>query len=116
MQNGSSLSHVDYATEFTIKEPGFYDVAFHGTVGPVSGVTFPLTVALHLEQNGTEVPGTAVQHTFHTSSDTSNVAFTQIIEVTDTPVTLKVIGTGVNYFYSPISMAVQKIGDVDTEE
>lgn len=71
-----------------------------------------MTVSMYLEQQGTEVPGTAVQHTFHTTADTSNVSFTQIIEVSSVPTTLQMIGQGQNYFYGPVSLVVNRLGNI----
>ena len=95
-----------------METPGYYEVSFHGTAGPVSGVTFPLTVGMYLEEQGTAVPGAAVQHTFHTSTDTSNLSFSQIIEVQDVPAVFQVVGQGDAYFYSGITMTVEKIGSL----
>lgn len=95
-----------------IQQPGFYQVSLHGTIGPTTGADFPMTVSMYLEQQGTEVPGTAVQHTFHTTADTSNVSFTQIIEVSSVPTTLQMIGQGQNYFYGPASLVVNRLGNI----
>lgn len=108
--NGSSISHAQNSGTFTIQQTGFYQVSFHGTLAPASGSAFPLTVSLYLQQQGTQVPGTAVQHTFHTSTDSANVAFSQIIQVTTVPTTIQVIGQGTGYFYGPISMSINKLG------
>ena len=108
--DGSSISHAQNSGTFTIQQTGFYQVSFHGTLAPASGSAFPLTVSLYLQQQGTQVPGTAVQHTFHTSTDSANVAFSQIIQVTTVPTTIQVIGQGTGYFYGPISMSINKLG------
>ena len=97
--NGTAISHAQNSAGIVIQQPGFYQVSLHGTIGPTTGADFPMTVSMYLEQQGTEVPGTAVQHTFHTTADTSNVSFTQIIEVSSVPTTLQMIGQGQNYFY-----------------
>ena len=87
-------------------------MAFHGAVGPASGVNFPLLVQLYLTQQGNSVPGAAASHTFHTSSDTSNLAFSQIIQVSAAPSVLEVMPSGGNFIYSGISLVVHKIGDL----
>ena len=110
VSNGSSITHAQNSGTFTIQQTGFYQVSFHGTLAPASGSTFPLTVSLYLQQQGTQVPGTAVQHTFHTSTDSVNVAFSQIIQVTTVPTTIQVIGQGTGYFYGPVSMSIDKLG------
>ena len=109
---GTDISHAQNSPQITVETPGYYEVSFHGTAGPVSGVTFPLTVGMYLEEQGTAVPGAAVQHTFHTSTDTSNLSFSQIIEVQDVPAVFQVIGQGDAYFYSGITMTVEKIGSL----
>ena len=63
-----------------IQNPGYYYVAFHGSISPISGSDFPLTVTLYLEQNGNIVQGTPAHYTFQTSSDTGNVSFSQIVQ------------------------------------
>ena len=88
-------------------------MSFHGTLAPASGTTFPLQLLLYLQQQGTEVPGTVVQHTFHTTADTSNAAFTQIIKVVSVPTTIKMIGQGEDYFYGPASLVVNKLGNIN---
>ena len=72
-----------------------------------------MTVAVYLQQQGTTVPGTAVQETFHTSSDSSNLAFSQIIQVTTVPTTLQVIGQGSNFYYGGVNLSVNKLGDIN---
>ncbi len=52
----------------TIQEPGFYYVAFHTTITPTSGVDFPLSIVVYLQQQGTAVSGTGIRHTFQTAS------------------------------------------------
>lgn len=97
-----------------IQQPGFYLVSFHGSIGPASGVNFPLAITLYLKQQGTIVQGTAILHTFQTSSDTTNVSFVQLISVTETPTTLTVVGEGGNYLYTDASMSVYRLGENST--
>ena len=111
--NGTAVSHAQNSASIVIQQTGFYQVSFHGTIGPTSGADFPMTVSMYLEQQGTEVPGTAVQHTFHTTADTSNVAFTQIIQAATVPTTIEVIGQGKNYFYGPVSLVVNRLGNLN---
>ena len=59
------------------------------------------------------VPGTSVYHTFQTTSDTSNVAFSQIIEVSTVPTTLDMVGSGGNFIYADISMVIHRLGNLD---
>ena len=108
--SGTSITHEQPGSEFTIQTPGLYAVAFHGNAGPASGVTFPLNISLALEQNGTAVAGATASHTFHTSSDTATLAFSAPIQVTTTPSMLEVVAQGGSFLYSGISMTIYKIG------
>lgn len=109
---GTDVTHEQNSPQVTIQTPGYYEVSFHGTVGPGSGVTFPLTVTLYLEQQGTEVPGAAVQQTFQTSTDSSSLGFQQFVEVMDTPAVLQVAGQGGAFYYGGVTLTVQKTGDI----
>ena len=109
VSNGTSVIHAQNSGTFTIQQTGFYQVSFHGTLAPTSGSSCPLTVSLSLQQQGDQVPGTAVQQTFHTSTDLENIAFSQIIQVKTVPTTLQVTGQGKGYFYGPVSMFISKL-------
>ena len=111
--NGTAISHADNSTDVVISQPGFYFVTFHGTLSPAKKADFPLTVLLYLQQQGSQVSGTVVQHTFHTSSEAANVAFSQIIQVDTVPNVLEMISQGGNFFYSAINLTVQKTGEID---
>ena len=111
--NGNAISHAQNSADIVIQQTGFYQVSFHSTMGPTTGADFPMTVSMYLQQQGTEVPGTVVQHTFHTTADTSNAAFTQIIKVVSVPTTIKMIGQGEDYFYGPASLVVNKLGNIN---
>ena len=109
--SGNAVTHNANSGVFTIQEPGLYEVSFHGSLAPVSGATFPLQILLYLQENGTEVPGTAVRESFHTSSDVGNASFSQFINVASAPVTLSVVSTGGNFVYSDVAMSVLKVGE-----
>ena len=104
------MTHIQNTSQITIQTPGTYEVSFHGTVGPVSATKLPVTISLYLQQQGSAVPGAVIQHTFHKSSDSAGVAFSQIISVTSVPAVLQVIGQGGSFFYGGINLTVQKIG------
>ena len=110
------MTHAANSPQVTIQTPGYYEVSFHGTVSPVDGVTFPLTVGLYLTQQGSAVSGAAVQHTFHTSAESANLALSQIIPVDSVPSVLQVSSTGGNFAYGGITMTVQKIGELSSGE
>ena len=112
--SGTAITHTVNSTDVVIRQPGFYFVTFHGTLAPVKKTDFPLTILLYLLLQGNQVPGTGIQHTFHTSSETANVAFSQIIEVDTVPAVLQMISQGGVFFYSGITITVQKIADLNT--
>ena len=72
---------------------------------------FPLSIVVYLQQQGTAVSGTGIRHTFQTTSDASNIAFSQI-QVTSTPTTLEVIGEGGNYLYYDNAITIYKVGEI----
>lgn len=111
MIKGDAIEHAEDSSDFTITETGVYSVAFNGVIAPAAGETFPLGLVLYLEQNGSSVNGASTQHTFHTSTETINQAFTAPIEVTTVPTTLRIIGSGGNITYSTTSVTIYKIGE-----
>ena len=74
----------------------------------------PITVSMYLEQQGTEVPGTAVSRTLNTAGEVGNLSFSQVLDVTAAPVTLEVVGQGTGYLYGPVSITVNRLGDSDS--
>ena len=113
VSNGTAITHTEGTAQFVIQQPGVYYVSFHGTISPVKGSNFPLAISLYLRKQGTLVPGTSVYHTFQNSTDTSNVAFSQIIEISTVPTTLDMVGSGGNFIYADISMAIHRLGNLD---
>ena len=109
---GSAISHTAGSGTFTISSPGVYAAAFHGAFSPASGVTFPLNVTISLQQNGSVVPGGTALHTFHTSSDVANLAFTVPVAVSAAPSTLQVAASGGSFLYSAIGMTIYRLGDI----
>lgn len=109
---GNAVSHSGNSSVFTVSEPGVYSVEFHGSVGPAAGVDFPLNVLTYLTVNGASVSGAAAQHTFHTSTEMSNVAFSAPVAVSAVPATLKVIGEGGNFLYGSIGITITRLGDI----
>ncbi|HIY20822.1 MAG TPA: hypothetical protein H9841_02840 [Candidatus Flavonifractor merdigallinarum] len=107
---GSAISHTEGTSNFTLKEPGFYQVAFHSVVAPSSSVSkFPVSLFLTLQQNGTPVNGAGTHHTFQSASETSNMSISQVLQVTG-PTTLNLMGSGSNFTYSDLGMSVCKLG------
>ena len=109
-QAGTDITHDQNSSQITIQTPGYYSVSINGILAPTSTSTLPLTTGLYLEQNGTPVAGAAAQHTFQNVTDSANLAFSQIIDVTSVPATLQVEAQGGDFAYSGINLTVQKIG------
>ena len=109
---GSDISHTAGDSTITVNTPGVYAVNFHGTLAPASGVTFPLSITLVLEQNGLSVAGGGVLHSFHTSSDAANLSLSVPIAVPTTPTTLQFAATGGNFNYSGITATIYRLGAI----
>ena len=45
--NGTAVSHAQNSASIVIQQTGFYQVSFHGTIGPTSGADFPMTVSMY---------------------------------------------------------------------
>ena len=109
--NGTAVAHDQNSTDFTISQPGYYFVSFHGTVSPAQGQNYPLAILVNLQQQGSAVVGASAHSVFQDSSGSSNISFTQIIQVTTVPAVVNVVGTGGNYLYTEISMTIQKLAE-----
>ena len=110
--NGTAISHTEDSPDIFIQQTGYYEISFHGTISPASGVDFPLSILLALQQNRAIVPGSGARHNFQTTTDTSNLAFSQIIEVNTATTTLNVVEEGGAILYDDISITVKKIGEL----
>ena len=111
---GAAVSHAAGSGSFTLNQPGVYSVAFQGNFSPGSGTNFPSSVNVLLEQGGSAVAGAAAQHTFHTSSDSANLAFSAPVAVSTAPATLQVVGNGSTYLYGIIGITISRLGDIPT--
>ena len=109
---GNAVTHTEGSTDFTLNETGYYCVSFHGTIASVKNTKFPVSILIYLQQQGTLVPGAAVSHIFHTSLENENIAFTQIIQVSGVPNTIRIIGEGENFLYAEIGIVIKKIGNL----
>ena len=88
--------------------------SFQGVINPASGVNFPLSITLTLQQGGSGVPGGGVLHTFHTSADAAVLPIAVPVAVTSAPSTLQLVGTGGSFQYSGITMTITRLGDIPT--
>ena len=107
---GPAISHTAGAAEFTVQAPGNYVVSFHATLAPYGCAVFPLSILIFLENQGVQVPGTEVQHIFHTTAEAANVAFAQVVQVPSAPATLKFIASGGNFLYSDTAASIWYLG------
>ena len=107
--SGSDISHTAGESGFTIDTPGLYAVSFHGNVAPVSTASFPLTITLDLEQNGTPVPGALASHTFNSAADAATMSFNFPVEISSVPVTLQVMAQGGNFIYAAPAVSIYKV-------
>ena len=114
---GTAITHTPGSATFTIQGAGLYYAAFHGAAAPASGSVFPLSVLFYLQMQGSETPCASTRHTFHTSTDTASVSFSQVIEVSAIPATLEIMAVGENFLYSDISLTIFRISpSQDTDQ
>ena len=111
---GNAISHANNSAAFTINKTGVYMTSFQGVFTPASGVNFPLSITITLQQNGSNVPGGGVLHTFHTSPDAAVIPITVPVEVASIPTTLQLVATGGSFQYSGITMTISRLGDIPT--
>ena len=110
--NGAAISHTAGSATVTINEPGFYELSFHGTVVPTGKPSYPVSLLMYFQQNGSALPGSGARQNFSQSTPSANVAMSQMVQITTVPANIQVVGTGTaNFLYSDISMTVQKIGN-----
>lgn len=109
---GSSISHTARSGDFVISQPGVYAVSFFGNISPASGVTFPLSITLQLQQNGTAIPEGGALHVFHTSTENISQAISIPIAVSSTPTTIRLVTSGGNIFYTGVTMTIYRLGDI----
>ena len=107
---GTGITHPTMGSDFTVTVPGLYMVTFFGSFSPAPGVTIPLFVALHLQQNGAFVPGAVTARTFYTANDMANLSFSFPAEVSAVPAVFRILAQGGPFFYSLASFAIYKIG------
>ena len=111
---GTAVSHTAGSSDFTINQPGLYQVDFHGSVSAAPTETFPATVVTSLEENGNIVPGASVPYIFQSSTETAPQSFTAMLPVTTVPATLQVAGEGGSYLANSITLNITRLGDVPT--
>ena len=109
---GTSIQHAENTLEFTINGSGIYYVFLSMELFLLfQELLFPINILVNLQQDGTIVSGSEVQHTFHTSTENVNVAFSTIITANPNT-TFRIVGTGGQYFYSSIGINIYKIANL----
>ncbi len=109
---GSSITHTQGSSTFTITQPGVYLVSFHGVVSATSQNKFPVSMATSLMVNGSILPGATVPHVFQSVNDSSEQSFVVPISVTTVPTTLQVAASGGSYLADAISMTILRLGNI----
>ena len=111
LSNGTAVTHTTNSPNIVIQEPGYYSVSFHGTVSPNNDSSFPVSILLFLQQDGSSVAGTGVRQNFQSENEATNMAFTQNIQVNTVPSTLTVQNSGGSIQYGDAAITVNRIGD-----
>ena len=112
LSHGTAISHALGSGEFTINEPGVYAMSFQGNISPVTGSSFPLTITLYLDVNGTRIESGVAAIIFNTSLENESAAFSTAFEVNETPSTVSVRSLGGSFFYNSIGITIYKLGDI----
>ena len=112
---GSSVSHLQNSSQITVSQPGVYTVDFHTVMAPQKASSYPVTLSAYLTQSGNTVQGASSQHTFQSSSESSNLSFSVPVAVTAAPAVFEVIGDGGDYLYSSSTISVYRLGDIPEE-
>ena len=110
--NGSSITHPTNSSNVTISTPGIYEITFNGSVSPAGDTIFPLAMLLVLLVNSNQVGGAAAQCSLTSANDVENMAFTQIVNITQVPATISVRANGGNFFFSNATINIKKLGTV----
>lgn len=77
-------------------------------------MTFPLSINLLLQQNGTAIPGGGTLHVFHTSTENTGQALSIPIAVSSAPATIRIVTSGGNIIYTGVTMTIYRLGDIPT--
>ena len=105
---GTAISHTAGSGDFTVSEPGVYTVNFHTNAAPTTGASFPLSVTLQLQQDGTAVPGAVVQHTFQEAGSSATLSFSIPVAVTSALSAFSVVSEGGGFLYSEAALSVYR--------
>ncbi|MDR3766729.1 MAG: hypothetical protein Q3Y08_06810 [Butyricicoccus sp.] len=109
--SGTSITHQTGSGQVTIQKPGIYQAFFSGVVGVPDGTSLPTSIGVSLQQNGTDIPGGAVNEVFSNSGESSGLSFSVPFTVSTTPTTLQVVPTQSNFQFSDLALTVLRLGD-----
>ena len=109
--SGSDISHTAGESEFTHRYSWTVCGVFPWNVAPVSTASFPLTITLDLEQNGTPVPGALASHTFNSAADAATMSFNFPVEISSVPAVLQVMAQGGNFIYTAPAVSIYKVNN-----
>lgn len=109
---GTAITHSNNSDSITIKQTGVYYAAFNGSFLPVSCTNFPSPLLVYMTLNGAAVNGSAVRHTFHTTTENVTLSFSQTFTVTAVPSVIRIQTNYSSVAYSDISLTIFKMGDV----
>ena len=110
LSNGTAVTHTKNSADIVIQKSGYYAVAFHATVSPISGAEFPVSAVVYLQMNGTPVTGSGARQNLLTAAEAENVAFLKTVKVTSVPAVLTVISEGDTILSSDISLTAFRMG------
>ena len=91
-----------------------YAVSFNGKFTPSSDATFPETLQVNIEQDGTDLPGAFSSYTFQDANGIANLAMSIPVTVQSAPSTLQVVTEGGNSVYGGVTMNIYRLGDIPT--
>ncbi len=111
---GTAVSHTAGSGDFTINQPGLYQVDYHGVLSAAPTNTFPVTIVTSLEQDGNIVPGASVPHAFQSAAETIPQSFSVLLPVSTVPATLQVTAEGGGYLANSMTLNVTRLGSVPT--
>ncbi|WP_297209586.1 hypothetical protein [uncultured Flavonifractor sp.] len=114
MTYGTATSHTAGSGTFTVNQPGLYQASFHGVLSPSSTASFPVNVVVSLQQNGSNVPGASVPHTFQSKTENVPLSFSIPLSISTVPTTLQVVGQGGTSLPTAITLNVTKLGELSS--
>ena len=69
----------------------------------------PALVGVHLENNGTVIPGTTASSTVTAADDTATLSATTIVDVTNAPATITLVPENGDGSFRSVGMVIRKL-------